>query len=57
MYKIFNIKYLISKLKRSKKTKNHITTYNIKSNSIDKDRYDGYNFHDFMEKLSNEGTF
>ena len=55
MNKIFNIKHIVNNIIRNG------IVFNFPSKNISKmkvnDRYDGYNFHDFMDKLSNEGAF
>lgn len=55
MNKIFNIKYVINKIIHNRT----ILNYSYKNTGTIKfsDRYDGYKFHDFMDKLSNEGAF
>ena len=58
MNKIFNIfnKIRNTIINYSAYDKKH-NMNNVNKKRFCYDRYDGYNFHDFMDKLSNEGAF
>jgi hypothetical protein len=59
MFKLFSkldIKYFLSTFAKKPRSNNKKYIY-YRNNDRNNDRYDGYNFHDFMDKLLNEGAF